>query len=111
MAARCGKLDKGAGDDVAARLADAVPPILVPRRVGPQVFRIGLDRGDDILGRMRVEVLGKVGDDALPLPRRLAKGSEDRVVEIEQNGARQIGHVSEHSVRRPHPQCARQRPA
>src|SRR5205823_9049308 len=67
--------------DVAPRRADTGAPVLVPRRVGPQVPRVGLDRGDDIIGRLRCQVLDKSGNDPTPLAHGLAKGRKDRVVE------------------------------
>ncbi len=79
-------------DDVPARVADPVPPILVARLIGPEIARIILDRGDDLGGRMRFEPVGEFGDDALPLVRRLAERRKDRVVEIEQDRGREIGH-------------------
>src|SRR6516164_6338168 len=74
------------------RRADPRAPILVPNGVGPQVARIGLDRGDDIIWRMRRELLGESGNNPPPLALSLAKGGQDRIVQIEQNGARQVLH-------------------
>src|SRR5207302_6407433 len=65
------QLGEGALHDVAPRLADPMAPMLVPRLVGPEIFRIGLDRGDDLLRRVRREMLDERADDPLPLPLRL----------------------------------------
>ena len=92
MAARRGKLGERVADDMAPRLADAVAPMLVACLIRPEIARIGLHRGDDFVGQMGDDVVGEVSDDALPLSGRLAEGEEDRVVEIEQDGARQLGH-------------------
>jgi hypothetical protein len=51
-----------------------------------------LDRGDDIIRRVRRKLIDERGDDPPPLVRRLSKGSQDRVVQIEQNGTRQAVH-------------------
>ena len=75
-----------------ARLADTVPPMLVACLIGPEIARIVLHRGDDVGWRMRVETVGELGNDALPLIGRLAKRGKDRVVEIEQDRGREIGH-------------------
>src|SRR3954470_14682247 len=75
-----------------ARLADTMPPMLVARLIGPEIARIVLHRGDNVGGRMRFETVGELGQDALPLVGRLAKRGQDRVVEIEQDGGREIGH-------------------
>src|SRR5260370_41289324 len=77
---------------MAPRLADPVAPMLVPRLVGPEMLRIGLDRGDDVIGRMRREMLDERGDDPLPLPLGLTEGGQDRVVEIEQDRGRKLFH-------------------
>src|SRR5271166_2158412 len=79
-------------DDVAPRRADTGAPIFVPGRVGPQAPRIGLDRGDDFVRRMRCQLFDESGNDPPPLILRLAEGSEDRIVHIEQDGARQALH-------------------
>ena len=75
-----------------ACVADTVSPILVARLIGPEIARIVLDRGDDFRGRMRFEPVGELGGDALPLIGRLAERGKDRVVEIEQDCGREIGH-------------------
>src|SRR5580700_113954 len=89
------QLRKGIGDDVAARLADAVAPILVARLVGPEVARIGLDRSDDIGRLVRRQLFGEGGDDPVPLFLALAKGAEDRVVEVEQDSLGQLVHAAQ----------------
>ena len=85
---------KGVLHDVSARLADPVPPMLVPRLVGPEIARIGLNSRDDIVRRMRRQMLDELGDDALPLPLGLPEGREDRVIEIEQDRRRKLAHAS-----------------
>lgn len=81
---KCGR------DDAAARVIDAVPPIFVPRRIGPQFGRGRLDRRRNDRRLDRPQPVGEGGDGALPLRLRRPKRDEDRVVEIEQDGARQF---------------------
>ena len=61
-------------DDVPPGCADTRAPVLVTRRVGPQMTRIGLDRGSDFLRRMGCQLFNETGNDSPPLVRRLAKG-------------------------------------
>jgi len=68
---------------MAARLADAVPPMLVTHLVGPQVARIGEERVDDIVRRVGLQLVGEGGDDPPPLVRRPAEA--DRIVSSRSN--------------------------
>ena len=87
----CGRQSgKGVGDDVAARFADAVAPVLVPRRVGPQIARAVLDRADHRRRLEWREPFGDRADDPPPLRFGGSKGDQQRVVEVEQDGARQF---------------------
>src|SRR6516164_1431799 len=53
---------------------------------------IGLNCSNYIIRRVRRQVLDKSGNDPAPLARSLAKGGQDRIVQIEQDGARQVLH-------------------
>jgi hypothetical protein len=59
--AKCGR------DDVAARVADAVAPVFVPRRIRPQFGRGCLDCCRDDRRLDRPEPVGEGVDGALPL--------------------------------------------
>jgi hypothetical protein len=74
-------------------LADAGAPILVSSCVGPEAARVCLDCGDDIVRRMRRQLLDKSGDDPAPLALGLAKRGKDRIVEIKKDRGRQLAHV------------------
>ena len=58
---------KGGRDDVAARVADAVTPVFVSRRIGPQFGRGCLDCCRDDRRLYRPEPVGEGVDGALPL--------------------------------------------
>ena len=58
---------KGGRDDATARVADAVAPVFVPCRIGPQFGRGRLDRRRDDSRLDRPEPVGEGGDGALPL--------------------------------------------
>ncbi len=89
----CRQCGKGVGDDPAARLADAVAPVLVPRRVGPQIARAVHDRGDRRGRGQWRQMFGVSADDAPPLRLGRPEGDQNRVVEVEQDRARKVRHA------------------
>ena len=88
----CGQFGEGCFDDVPTSLPDLMTPMLVPRLVFPEISGISLDRGDNARRLVRVKALDIFGDNPLPLALGLTKGRDDRVVEVDQDRARQIWH-------------------
>jgi hypothetical protein len=93
VAAR-GECGKGVCDDAAAGLADAMAPVLVSRRIGPQLARAVLDRGKRQFRAKRRQIARVAADHAPPLRFGRPEGDEERIVEVEQDGARQCHAIA-----------------
>jgi hypothetical protein len=83
---------QGAGDDLAARLAQALAPEAMTLRVGPEFPRLGGDGGARHRGGEGCDGVAEFLGHRQPGGLGPRIGVDESVVEIEQNGAGQGGH-------------------